>query len=234
MRPVHNSVTSCDTDSSPTSQNLVSLILGKVPQTPVIPTAQCHDLEFRDLNSGIPELREALFITGRERQESLRDHLSVQPFLSVYPLPRQRTVSSPSGKTEGEGGRIAKCNMAEQEADRGRANSNVSHSFCTRQAEKGAGSWQLRWRQKRLLLPGNRAQGWGSSHPHRLVGSCLCPCAGLFLLPPRCIPRDSSSQSPASLSSPSLAECALPAEFSLDVRDPGLHLSLVQPSITLP
>lgn len=106
MRPVHNSVTSCDTDFSPTSQNLVSLILGKVPQTPVIPTAQCHDLEFRDLNSGIPELREALFITGRERQESLRDHLSVQPFLSVYLLPRQRTVSSPSGKTEGEGGEL--------------------------------------------------------------------------------------------------------------------------------
>lgn len=104
--------------------------------------------------------------------------------------------------------------MAEQEADRGRANRDVHHSFHTRQAEKGAGSLQLRWWQKCLLLPVNRAQVWGSSHSHRLVGSCLCPCAGCSCL------LQVTTQGTAVHSHQ--LPCAFPAEFSLHVRDPGL------------
>lgn len=113
-------------------------------------------------------------------------------------------------------------------------NRDVSHSFRTRQAAKGAGvlaaercgrsGFLLPWKQSPQHGAAATCMGWR--------GSCLCPCAGPFLLPPRYSPSDSSLQSPASLRSPSLVKCAsLPAEFPLYIRDLGLHLSLAQPSL---
>lgn len=42
---------------------------------------------------------------------------SIHPFLSVSLLPRQRSVRSPSRKTEGEGGEVPSATRQEQEAD---------------------------------------------------------------------------------------------------------------------